>query len=104
MRKEKTMLNASQNVDLINKNSVARKQNFEYEKKEGKKMIATQIDNFIQLDRKRQEFLVKINSLNEKILNADTKGQFGNYYTYVEKKKDVEVNNKHILEQQDIAT
>ena len=46
---------------------------------------------------------MKINSLNEKILTADTKGQFGNYYTYVEKKKDVEVNNKHVHEQKELA-
>ena len=35
--------------------------NYENEKTEGKKMIATQIDNFVQIDRKRQEFLVQIN-------------------------------------------
>ena len=48
---------------------------------ESMKAIQNQVKHYNQMDMKRQDFLVKINTLNQKIENLDKKGVYNENYT-----------------------
>ena len=64
------------------------------EQMESQQAINNQMDHYNALDLKRKDFLVKINTLNQKIENLDKKGVYSKNYSLQQHKKKVEQEKK----------
>ena len=73
--------NAQQNNLLINSQQSKKLSQKQLEELESMKAIQNQVNHYNQLDMKRQDFLVKINTLNQKIESLDKKGVYSMNYT-----------------------
>ena len=61
-----------------------------------------QVAHFDKIDRKRDEFLVKINQLNNSILSDDKMGKFKRNHAKIQIAKDEEMHQKHDQERRRI--
>ena len=73
---------------------LARTQQMQTEKDKSVAQVTNQLEKYKQMDQQRQEFLVKIQNLNQKIETSEKQGKFKSNHAIQQHVKDQEIQDK----------